>query len=231
MGAEKSPSGYDDGDDGMEQTEDLDEFLIRNFEGIQLKKPLFYNSPNAIRFEMGGVVDIPQERAEQVRERAFALFNMLNNPDDCIYFVLFMDVWENEEIETIKGEVGKVFEIYMPELDFKSVLIENVEFRYGDLDDFEEKIETMRFSSIMQFQQLKLESLVEAIANRTLGLEPNVVGDIYIINTSNKAIFHLYDDRGMDIVAENKETLRKVYVQCNSWILDYDRIRIDAMFL
>ncbi|SFF32655.1 protein of unknown function [Paenibacillus algorifonticola] len=53
----------------------------------------------------------------------------------------------------------------------------------------------------MKLQELNASNLLEAIANRSLGLEPIIDGDIYIINDTNKTIFHLYDDRGLDIAA------------------------------
>lgn len=37
----------------MEHNQNLNDFLLRYFEGIYLKKPLFYNASIAIRFEMG----------------------------------------------------------------------------------------------------------------------------------------------------------------------------------
>ncbi|WP_107725103.1 DUF3885 domain-containing protein [Desmospora activa] len=40
----------------------------------------------------------------------------------------------------------------------------------------------------------------------------------------------MYDDRGLDIVANKIETLRDCYLNYNDWILDYDRQRIDAVF-
>lgn len=40
----------------------------------------------------------------------------------------------------------------------------------------------------------------------------------------------MYDDRGLDVVAKNKENLQKLYVMFNNWILDYDRKQIDETF-
>src|SRR5690606_31988449 len=53
---------------------------------------------------------------------------------------------------------------------------------------------------------------------------------IYFINLSQKLIYHLYDDRGCDIIAADKEDIRYLYDQYNDWILDYDREKIDAVF-
>nr|WP_246187573.1 DUF3885 domain-containing protein [Ornithinibacillus caprae] len=43
-------------------------------------------------------------------------------------------------------------------------------------------------------------------------------------------IYHLYDDRGCDVIASNKEDLYSLYKECNKWILDYDRVEIDKVF-
>ena len=54
--------------------------------------------------------------------------------------------------------------------------------------------------------------------------------DIYFINLTKKVIYHLYDDRGCDILAAEKETIRFLYDEYNDWILDYDRKEIDSLF-
>lgn len=37
----------------------------------------------------------------------------------------------------------------------------------------------------------------------------------------------MYDDRGLDIISTDQETLRLIYKKHNDWILDYDREQID----
>lgn len=54
--------------------------------------------------------------------------------------------------------------------------------------------------------------------------------DIYFINVTRKMIYHLYDDRGCDVIASNKEDLRTLYEEFNDWILDYDREQINKIF-
>ncbi|WP_236809626.1 DUF3885 domain-containing protein [Bacillus glycinifermentans] len=43
-------------------------------------------------------------------------------------------------------------------------------------------------------------------------------------------VFHLYDDRGCDVIAARKEDLEPLYSRLNEWILDVDRDRIDRLF-
>ena len=54
--------------------------------------------------------------------------------------------------------------------------------------------------------------------------------EIYFVNIDKKLIFHMYDDRGLDIISADKEILRLIYKQHNDWILNYDRERIDKQF-
>ena len=54
---------------------------------------------------------------------------------------------------------------------------------------------------------------------------------VYIVDVENHVILHLYDDRGLDIVAYEKNTLSPLYKKLNEWILDYDRKEIDRVFL
>ena len=61
------------------------------------------------------------------------------------------------------------------------------------------------------------------------GLE-SLVFNVYFLNSQKNVIFHLYDDRGADVAAANKEILGPLYETCNGWILDHDRERIDRMF-
>ena len=50
---------------------------------------------------------------------------------------------------------------------------------------------------------------------------------IFIINIDKRLIFNMYDDRGLDIIAKDKETLRPLYRKFNDWILDCDREKIN----
>ena len=41
---------------------------------------------------------------------------------------------------------------------------------------------------------------------------------------------NFYDDRGLDVVASNRELIQNLYEDYNSWILDHDRSRMDEVF-
>ncbi|WP_410715788.1 DUF3885 domain-containing protein [Brevibacillus sp. SIMBA_040] len=60
--------------------------------------------------------------------------------------------------------------------------------------------------------------------------QPFTREDVYFINPRSHIIYHLYDDRGLDVVSNHVFSISGLYRKYNSWILDYDRQRIDNMF-
>jgi hypothetical protein len=55
-------------------------------------------------------------------------------------------------------------------------------------------------------------------------------GTVYFINLTRNLIFHMYDDRGLDLSATKRETLKPLYDSHNSWLLDWNRERMEQMF-
>lgn len=43
-------------------------------------------------------------------------------------------------------------------------------------------------------------------------------------------LYHLYDDRGLDILGGSRELLLLLYHQFNDWILEYNLEKIDRLF-
>ena len=61
------------------------------------------------------------------------------------------------------------------------------------------------------------------------GIE-ELVSNVYFLNSRKDVLFHLYDDRGADVAAPEKELLRPLYEACGDWILDFDREQIRRIF-
>lgn len=78
------------------------------------------------------------------------------------------------------------------------------------------------------FLRKLFREIVKAEIDST-GIE-NLVSNVYFLNSHKDVLFHLYDDRGADVVAADKEILRPLYESCKDWILDYDREKIDLLF-
>ena len=73
--------------------------------------------------------------------------------------------------------------------------------------------------------------LFEAVANQDFwSREPRISDDLYFIDPEKHVILHMYDDRGMDVIAADLAALRRIYSTLNGWILDYNRKQIDDIF-
>ncbi|MBQ0141043.1 MAG: DUF3885 domain-containing protein [Kurthia sp.] len=62
--------------------------------------------------------------------------------------------------------------------------------------------------------------LLKAICNYDLGLKPSIHHNVYFINIHRQTIFHVYDDRGCDLLATFPETIKDMYHKYNDWILE-----------
>ncbi|KQT50454.1 hypothetical protein ASG52_06445 [Methylobacterium sp. Leaf456] len=56
------------------------------------------------------------------------------------------------------------------------------------------------------------------------------LSSIFIVDFERRLTLFAYDDRGMDVVAMDRESLLPIYRQFGDWLLDYDRDRMDARF-
>jgi len=208
----------------------LNDYMTKYFPNLELRPPLFYSWNISIRFELGVEHDsddayenIPY--IQGVYQRAIALFNSLHSINDEIYLVV--DV--NDHTNGIKSK-PKIFNRYIKN---KSLLyrLKQKTIPYVFPEDDEEGIYTTnRFTLKCKKSDLNYITLLKAICNQDMGIKPSVFHRVYFINSNRKTIFHVYDDRGCDLLATSPETIRKIYEKYNDWILDYDRSEIDKIF-
>ena len=208
----------------------LNDFMNENFRNLELKPPLFYSWNIGIRFELGVDYDYPYAYEnslylQQVYKRAITLFKSLHSPNDDIYIVI--DVNDHSNGFRYKS---KNFPRYIKE---KSVLyrLNQKTIPYIFPEDDEEGIyKTNRFTLKCKTSDFKYIPMLKAICNQDMGIRPSIFDTVYFININKKTIFHVYDDRGCDLLATSSETIKDIYDKYNDWILDYDRKEIDEVF-
>ena len=72
--------------------------------------------------------------------------------------------------------------------------------------------------------------MFRAVANREFGGVPAIGSGVYTIDERAKVIIHMYDDRGLDVIATGLSTLVPVYERFAGWISDNQRHRIEFRF-
>ena len=187
----------------------LPEFMFSHFSGVDLDGDLFGQWPVGIRFEIG---------IDHV-SRASRLFDFLfAKAEDCI---LVSQDW-TEGIEIVKSctPLFATPGIFPSELSqFESVEVSPFEGEPYQL--------TWARSSPLAFNSAQM---FQAIANREQPGDPKVASRVYVIDPQSKIIMHMYDDRGLDVIATELRALRPLFETFREWILDNQRDRIELRF-
>jgi Domain of unknown function (DUF3885) len=63
-----------------------------------------------------------------------------------------------------------------------------------------------------------------------LGIRPRSSCQLYLFDFDRQILFHPYDDRGIDIIGNDRALLAQIYVKFNDWLLDYDRQKMNEYF-
>ena len=84
---------------------------------------------------------------------------------------------------------------------------------------------------LWNLNNFKPNKLLEEIIKADLGSGNYfLTSSVYFICKEDNVLFHLYDNRGADLVTDKKEKIQHIYHRLNELILDYDRERIDNIF-
>lgn len=207
-------------------------YIQKKFPNLQLQPGLFYNWNIGIRFKLGvnyNGIEVYENcpYLKGTYTRAITLFESSHNKNDNIYIVV--DVHDFADGNTFKHKLN-IFSKYVKE---KSILykLQQHTIPYLFPEDDENGIyKTHRFTLKCKPTDFKYISMLKAICNQDMGLKPKIVHDVYIINTNKNTIFHVYDDRGCDVLSTSSKNIKDMYKKYNHWILDYDRNEIDKVF-
>ncbi|PES85184.1 hypothetical protein CN504_11895 [Bacillus anthracis] len=202
----------------------LNGYMLETFPNLELRPPLFYNGDIGIRFKLGVNYDYNNiyencPYLEGVYNRAITLFQSLHSKTDDIYIVV--DVNDFADGETFKHKLN-IFSKYVKEKSDLFKLQKNTIPYVFPEDDEDGLYKTHRFTLKCKVSDLKYIPMLKAICNQDMGIKPSIFHRVYFINVNKNTIFHIYDDRGCDVLATSPNTIRDMYHTYNGWILDYD---------
>lgn len=187
--------------------------MIKNM-GIQsVYGPIFYQAMYGLRFEMG-IGDPTDERFriiptyfEEAIHRVLSIYQATEP-----YDILRINVWLDSENE---AEIPNYFtSLGLPECDESYI-----ETHYSDGYEYQIKacywdLRKLTFNWNKLFHDIVYTDFKE----------PHfLASNVFFLSTKAEILYHLYDDRGLDVVATDKMTLQPIYQNYHSWLLDYDR--------
>lgn len=198
-----------------------------------LQHPLFYRAPVGLRFEIGPStpdtpVYLPGPDLEThmtntaylstALARAQAIYSGLPRKPDILRF----DAYPCEDVK----------DGYLADFRRCTSLPPPAENRLSSLSLCEEE------GAVLQRQwywplaaDYDATPLLTAILHAEIGGGQSwLTSSVYFLDSQEPLLFHLYDDRGADVIAADRESLRSLYRCLNPWLLDYDRAKMDATF-
>ncbi|WP_332693583.1 DUF3885 domain-containing protein [Halalkalibacter lacteus] len=218
----------------------LSQFMKEHFNNLNLRPPLFYLWKYGIRFEisMPWVEHEDKDNLQQINERTVTIFNKVFNQEDDIFLITDIHCEKNNTF--LQKRPTKVYQKYIKNKEtvrkLQHRVLPSVFWEDEDGEDYAEMV-THRFVLSCKKNDIRYKALLTAISYEDFphpeqilkGFPRNGI-DIYLVNITKKMIYHLYDDRGCDVMASNKEDLYSLYQDCNDWILDYDRDEIEKNY-
>lgn len=188
----------------------------------ELPTAVFYSAPVGIRFEIGGKerVYLPKDGGvnpvyvENALYRAKRLLqDLLGRPG-----LLRIDSYP-EETDAVTGQMLSRIGLPAPDESFREECVDSGncflrEHLYWDLTK----------------GNLEMDKLLSEIIKSDIGGFSGLCSNVYLLYPESAVLYHLYDDRGADIVAADKRALLPLYRKYSDWILQYDRVKIDRVF-
>ena len=214
--------------------------MMDHFDGLILRPPLFYLWEYGIRFEISHP-ELPFEEIvnlKQIYKRSKDIFNGIFKENDEI--LLVTNVYcQKDDIFLQKKPLG-VYKKYIK----NKMALTKLQHRvlpdvFCDDRDGEEDINHVTHNFVLPCKKSEIRyiQLLKAISYEDFPHPSQILKgfsrnghDIFFVNLTKKIIYHLYDDRGCDVIASDKEGIRFLYQDFNEWILDYDRAKIDNLF-
>ncbi len=194
--------------------------LIHKIGMNDLKHPIFNYSSIGIRFEIGGnddvyIIDELSKRnianpsyISAAFERAKSIYaNLPNKPN-----ILRIDVYTEDGVAKKEIQIiCKVGNLPMPQEHYIKP------FKWEEDDEMVYQHQLYWDLEKIAFNPNKI---LKEIIKADIGGNNQFASNIYFVDTRNLILFNLYDDRGADLVASDRETLRSIYEKFHSWILE-----------
>lgn len=211
----------------MTAPQEYRQFLATHFPGLALRKPVFYQGTYGLRVNLQVGETNTDDYFRQVTARAAALFEAAFAPEDRVLLLV-----QDYKYRRRKIRFGNFLHRQIRGLAKAKLTYATARGLYAASDVWNQ--EFLRLPA----HRIAHAPVWTAIAHTDFPPRtPRFTGrgvwqapELYFLNLDRGLIFHMYDDRGLDIIAGDRQTLRPLYAQFNPWLLDHDRARMDQMF-
>ena len=195
----------------------------------RLQLPIFYESPVSLRFETGDPsleIFLTKQKLNPKYLRSAlwrtAFLYEKTAPFDTLLWVLYRTPDLDTEIEGLLSQFCRLTHLPSPTEVYQQEVTTAAE---------EPMTRILLFWNLRE-TPLQINPLLEAITYcdfKGLGFR-ELSSAVFFFDTERHLLFHPYDDRGVDVVAEKPEDIRFLYEDCRNWLLEYDMERMKNTF-
>lgn len=209
----------------------MNDFLEKHFKHMRLEPGLFYEWPIGLRFELGLGAKKEQYYSgspylKGAYRRALTLFEETHPLDEEMWIVMDIHRYSGR-VKTRNARMWKTL-VKDHKLLYR---LKHTELPYYIPEDDESgNWRTHRWMLPCKPSDIHYRQLLTLLVEQDMGFSKANFQSLYFVHPKNETIFHVYDDRGCDLVAASRETIRPHYESFNEWVLDYDREAIDEVF-
>ncbi|MCU5436309.1 DUF3885 domain-containing protein [Bacillus mobilis] len=221
----------------------LKEYMNQTFPGVTLVSHISFQGEKYLYFDFGkgkhqnveSTDDINMEYFSQLYTYNKYLFEDIFSKEDEVFLVTNVYRFKKESVKN--SQKINVYNRFIKKRDLKfQIRQETLPFLF---EDEEANLYcTYQFSLKCFASDIKYKQLIQAANHEDFpGLYPRFgrkkeisYPDVFLINVTKDIIMFIYDDRGCEVIAKNKETIRNLYEKYKKWIPDYERESIDNLF-
>ncbi|MFE6138547.1 DUF3885 domain-containing protein [Bacillus sp. NPDC057893] len=219
------------------------EYMNQTFPGVTLVPYIYFQWETHLHFDFGkdkyqnveGTDDLNMEYFSQLYTCNKYLFEDIFSKKDTVFLVTNVYRFKQENIKN--PQKINVYNRFIKKRDLKfHIRQETLPFLFEDEEA--DLYCTSQFSLKCLAEDIKYEPLIEAANHEDfpdlrprLGRKKEIsYPDVFFINVTKDIIMFIYDDRGCEVIAKNKEMIRDLYEKYKEWIPDYERESIDDLF-
>ncbi|KAA0750219.1 DUF3885 domain-containing protein [Bacillus sp. AY3-1] len=221
----------------------LKEYMNETFPGVTLVPHISFQWENYLYFDFGkgkhqnleDTDDLNMEYFSQLYTYNKHLFEDIFSKEDEVFLVTNVYRFKKENVKN--SQKINVYNKFIKKRDLKFQIKQKiVPFLFEDEEA--DLYCTYQFSLKCFACDIKYIPLIQAANHEDFpGLYPRFgrkkeisYPDVFLINATKDIIMFIYDDRGCEVIAKNKETIRNLYEKYKGWIPDYERESIDKVF-
>lgn len=191
-------------------------------------KPLFYSSEIALRFSLS---DIDAYEEDRYLDRfldsfsnAYDIVKQCFESSQAIVATFIIYGSKKPFPDSYAGLAG------LESIGFRKFEIEHIgSIKRNDEDD--PKHDHMHlFASAIGHDFGEIRKLIWSSVAEDMGIKPKAYVDVYLVDFERGIAANVYDDRGLDILATDREAIQGLYDKFKHLLLDYDRAQMDKVF-